>query len=152
MTQSDLLFFLHWFTICLVFLMFPVSFYTNQYENITRSLHNNCSKSRLCSSITSFNEGSLLFGNWLQLSCSVPACGVNANLMANEWSSDQGSLMATYAWLSNAVRTELLGAAAWHTHTPNYQVFFCLWLSCWHFTYCRALINQKRCIHHLHEA
>lgn len=152
MTQSDLLFFLHWFTICLVFLMFPVSFYTNQYENITRSLQNNCSKSSLCSSITSFNEGSLLFGNWLQLSCSVPACGVNANLMANEWSSDQGSLMATYAWLSNAVRTELLGAAAWHTHTPNYQVFFCLWLSCWHFTYCRALMNQKRCIHHLHEA
>lgn len=29
--------------------------------------------------------------------------------------------MATYAWLSNAVRRELLGAAACQTHTPNYQ-------------------------------
>lgn len=32
--------------------------------------------------------------------------------------------MATYAWLSIAVRRELLGAAACQTHTPNYQFLF----------------------------
>lgn len=32
---------------------------------------------------------------------------VNPDLMANDWSSDQGSLMATYPWLSNTVCWEL---------------------------------------------
>lgn len=111
------------------FSIFDVSCtYTNRYENIIYSMQNDCSKTSLiCAAAplatvqnSRHYEGTLMFVNWLQSSCSVPACGVNANLMANDWSSDQGSLMATYPWLSNAVWKELLGAAACQTYTPNY--------------------------------
>lgn len=78
------------------FVMFPVSFHVNQ----------SC-LFRLQSSFSS-----------------VPASSV-ANLMANDWSiSDQGSLMATYPWLSRTACWELLGAAACQTHTLNYKFLF----------------------------
>lgn len=74
------------------FLMFPVSFHMNQ---------------------------SCLFRPQSPFS-SVPASSV-ANLMANDWSiSDQGSLMATYPWLSHTVCWELLPAK----HTLSITSFF----------------------------
>lgn len=77
-------------------MMFPVSFYVNQ---------------------SGFFRLQPLFS-------SVPASSV-ANLMPNDWSiSDQGSLMATYPWLSHTACWELLGAAACQTHTLNYKFLF----------------------------
>lgn len=116
------------------FLLFPVSFHINQCENITLSMQNNCklqTQSPLCCSSDSNSlkpcnhEGTFLFVNGLQSSRSVQASSVNGNLMANDWSiSDQGSLMATYRWLSSTVCWELLGAAACQTHTLSYKFLF----------------------------